>query len=744
MTWISWVSWGFPAFAWGRGGGMARIISLAALVAAIWLLSAINPWRPIALPADAPARQFSAARADKLLAKVLGPERPHPVGSAEAEAVRGRILSELAAMGIPARTQSGMSCHGERRWGALACATVTNIIADVAPGHGKAVVLMAHADSVAAGPGAADDGSGVAILLETIRALDVREPHGHPIVAVFTDGEEAGLLGAELFFRDASRRSQTGVVINVEARGNQGPSYLFQVSKGSGPLIALYAHSLSRYATSSIYGEIYRFLPNDTDLTPALAAGIPGYNFAFIGNAAQYHTPLDRRDNIDRASLQQQGDSALALADSLARTGDQPLQGEEEAYLDILEIWLPRLALHWVLPLAIIAFLLIALAGIWTPRGRRDLPQPLLAAAMPLILLAGGVGMGFVLHGLAVLISGEPDPSFAHPLALRLSLAFGVFAVALLAARRAGGIACWLWFAGLAIAAAIWAPGLAPYFLFPSLVAAPLLLATVRGGRGFALVLAALPALLIWIGFNAGSEPIMGLKLHPLFMITAAFGLMPLLPLLRSARQWGWAVAGCLVLSLSLAAVAGLEPAFSATAPQRLNLRYIELLGKAYWMADPVAHLPPSLRAAARFSPEPQQLLERGYLAPGGAAQFPAPSARVRRDGDLVTLNLNAAGDGMALLVPKEAGLSAVSLNDVTVPVDGGQLLITCATPDCGSARVVLKLSSTAPVDLTLIAHRRGLPPEEAGLAKARGSLAVPSQGGDATLLAAHVPVPGR
>ena len=51
-----------------------------------------------------------------------------------------------------------------------------------------------------------------------------------------------------------------------------------------------------------------RYLPNDTDLTPLLAAGITGYNFAFIGNVAQYHTPLDRRENIDPRSLQQHGE----------------------------------------------------------------------------------------------------------------------------------------------------------------------------------------------------------------------------------------------------------------------------------------------------------------------------------------------------------------------------------------------------------------------------------------------------
>ena len=50
-----------------------------------------------------------------------------------------------------------------------------------------------------------------------------------------------------------------------------------------------------------------------------LAAGIAGYNFAFIGNVAHYHTPLDRRENIDPRSLQQHGDAVLALAEALAR-----------------------------------------------------------------------------------------------------------------------------------------------------------------------------------------------------------------------------------------------------------------------------------------------------------------------------------------------------------------------------------------------------------------------------------------
>ena len=719
--------------------GLGRIISLAALAAGIWLLSVFTPWRPGALGPETPPAQFSATRADAVLARILSEQRPHPAGSAEAEAVRGRILQELSAMGIFARTQIGMSCHGDRRWDNIPCATVTNIIAEAVPGTGKAVVLMAHSDSVAAGPGAGDDGSGVAILLETIRALKARHLEGaHPITAIFTDGEENGLLGANLFLQDPARRAGIGAVINVEARGNQGPSYLFQTSKGNGPLIALYARGVQRYATSSLYSEIYKYLPNDTDMTPVLAAGIPGYNFAFIGNVAQYHTSLDRRENLDLRSVQSQGDAALALADELAHADYQSLKGEDDVYLDVLERWLPRLPQHRALPAAIIVFLMIALAG-YVTRGRRDAGPPLLAALMPPLLLVGALGIGFVLHGLAAWIAGEADPSFAHPLALRLSLAFGVFAVALLAAQRAGAIACWLWFSGLAIAAAIWVPGLSPYFLFPSLVAAPLLLATVRAGRPVAVFIGALAVLVVWLALNAGGEASLGLRMHPMFTLTAAFGLLALLPLLRSAVWWRWASAS-LALALVLAVVAGLQPAFSDRAPERLNIRYVEEDGKAWWLADPVRKLPASLRAAAAFEPSSRGMPDR---APAGPARFTPPSATVHRDGKDLTLDLAAEGDSIALMLPREARIASVTIAGITEPVGQRPIQIICGTPDCGRTRIVLHQASPVPATLILNAQRRGLPPEGEKLVKARPSWAVPSQTGDRTVLVSRIVLPG-
>src|SRR5271157_5019496 len=122
---------------------MVRIWGLAALIAGIWLISVDGQSMPRPLGPDAPAGVFSQARADAGLRRVLGPERPHPAGSSEAAAVRGRILRELAGMGVTAREQTGMSCVSEARWHQVNCATVTNIIADVLAGAGKPVLLMA-------------------------------------------------------------------------------------------------------------------------------------------------------------------------------------------------------------------------------------------------------------------------------------------------------------------------------------------------------------------------------------------------------------------------------------------------------------------------------------------------------------------------------------------------------------------------------------------------------------------------
>jgi hypothetical protein len=719
-----------------------RIWTLAALCLALWLLAAYGQYRPQPAPADAPAGTFSAVRAGAALAKVLGAQKPHPAGSAENNAVRTRLLDVLAAMGVSAQTQTGMSCFGEARWNFVSCGTVGNVLVKVTSGTGDPVLLMAHLDSVAAGPGACDDGCGVATLLETIRALKASHFAGrHPIDALFTDGEEDGLLGAAAFLRGGTVHPLA--VINVEARGNQGPSYLFQTGPGDAPLIELYARHVRHYATSSLYGEIYKYLPNDTDLTPFLKAGITGYNFALIGNIAAYHTPLDTRAAIDLSGLQQHGEAALNLSRVLANSDAASLRGGRAIYLDVLGRWLPRLPAGWSLPLSILSILVIALAAIVQRRDVRGMELSLPAFAMPPLLVAGAVAMGFVLHGLAAWISGNGDPSFAHPVWLRLSLAFGVWAVALLTARGAGAIAAWGWMSAIAVACALFAPGLSPYFLFPVLVGAPLLLISARGGRGPALVIAAIAALAIWLQLNAGTEPLMGLKVHPIFTVTAAFALVPVLPLLATARGPAWTAsfAISLVLALCLAGVAGLAPSHDAAAPRRMNITYAENRGKAAWLVSAEAPPGSAMRAAVAggFSAAPVRIPGfglSGFVAPAGLSELPVPGARLElQNADGVTLAMagSSQADGMILDVPAKAGLSSLSVDGVRVPASGAMRLV-CHTPDCARARITLD-GDFRGVALRFAEIRHGLPPKGTLLRNARPPEAVSSGGGDTTML---------
>ncbi|HEY8696497.1 MAG TPA: M20/M25/M40 family metallo-hydrolase, partial [Rhizomicrobium sp.] len=673
----------------------AWILGLVAL--GVWFLClwANEPHGEI-LPVTACASCFSVRNAEHVLARVLGPEKPHPVSSAENAAVRGRILKELTALGVPARTYQAFTCNPWRGLSFVACATVTDIVADVVPGQGKAIVMLAHYDSVPAGPGASDDESGVATILETVRALKAAGGASrHPVMALITDGEEAGLLGANAFLQNPALRARVGAVVNVEARGTRGPSLLFQTSPGDGRLIDLYAAHAPVMATSSLYAEIYKFLPNDTDLTLFIRDGFPSFNFAFADNVRYYHSPRDRRAMLSRATLKMHGDNLLGVVRRLEETDFAALKGGNDVYLSVLGLWLPRIPASWALPLSILAFIALAFAA-WRTRGEERTWRRLLAAAvLPLALLLGCAALGFVLAFLAQAISGSPDPTYAYPLAMRIALGLGAWGMTLLVSRmtdlHGAAASGWLWLAGLAIVTAALLPGLSPYFLFPALVASVLLTAAAFAPGGWsgtagqaALFLSALAALLVWFPLVASGETLMGLRLHPLFTVPAAFGLMTVVPPIAtrpmSRRAWSFGAAASLAVALLGAIVAGLLPSYSAASPQRLNLIYFQgergparWIAETSWKAKVTERIPPSLQKAGNFKLDPDAYAGfqtgDGYVAPARAPRYPLPIATVaidrRTNGTrAVTVQLHGTtdADAMLLRIPKDAGLVSLDL----------------------------------------------------------------------------------
>src|SRR6266849_6361259 len=210
----------------GVPGPVARLAIALWLISLLWLgVASVEP--PPVVPEIAPATEFSAARAMRHLRVIAA--KPHPVGSLENQKVREYLVEQLSRLGLDTQVQEAT---GFAAGGSIA-ATVRNIVARKKGATPRpALALVAHYDSVPAGPGAGDDGAGVAALLETARALHADPaPMHNDLLFLFTDGEEAGLLGAQAFIAENPSAKEVGLVLNFEGRGDSGPSLMFETSE---------------------------------------------------------------------------------------------------------------------------------------------------------------------------------------------------------------------------------------------------------------------------------------------------------------------------------------------------------------------------------------------------------------------------------------------------------------------------------------------------------------------------------
>ncbi len=301
------------------------------MLAAIFFLSygALRPLAP--KPSDAPQSQFSAIRAQDILHQILGDDGPHPLGSAANETVRTRIVDELARLAYKPQVQVGFACseYGD-------CATVNNVVARLDGSEpGSAVLLAAHYDSVPAAPGDSDDGAGVAAVLEIARVLQSLPQPRNSIIFLIDDGEEAGQLGARAFVDSHPWAKEVRAAVNLDARGTSGPALMFETGSRSEWAVRVFAQNAVHPATSSIFQVVYRFLPNRTDFSILNQAGYEGLNFAFIGDEAHYHTPLDNSANLNLATLQHLGENALAAIIAAANTQVPQAAGQQSVYFDL-------------------------------------------------------------------------------------------------------------------------------------------------------------------------------------------------------------------------------------------------------------------------------------------------------------------------------------------------------------------------------------------------------------------------
>ncbi len=281
--------------------------------------------------------------------------RPHPTGTRENDTVRQYLLQEITRLDFKPQVQSAFVVNPQKQL----AGRVQNVLVKV-PGvkSGKAVLLVAHYDSVPTGPGAADDGASVAALLESLRVLKDVPTLQNDIIFLFTDGEEAGLLGAKAFIDQHPWAKDIGIALNFEYRGNRGAFMMFETSVGNGGLIEALAQSTSYVLANSLMYEVYKHLPNDTDFTVFKNAGIPGMNFAAIEGHTHYHTALDRPEFLAQTTLQQEGDLMLGLIRHLGNSAIDKLTATDQIYFDLPLYGIAHYPVAWQFALNIALVLL--------------------------------------------------------------------------------------------------------------------------------------------------------------------------------------------------------------------------------------------------------------------------------------------------------------------------------------------------------------------------------------------------
>lgn len=372
----------------------------------VFSVGMLKPPKPV--PATAALTTFSAERAFAYVQAIA--RTPHPIGSSANVIVRDYLVSQLSALGLNPQIFTAVGISRRNRGSAIA--NVQDIVGRL-PGNAnsRAIALMAHYDSVYRAPGAGDDAAGVAAILETVRALRAGPALRNDVVVVFTDGEEAGLLGAEAFASLHPWVKDVGLILNFEGRGDQGPSLLFETSAGNAALIDAVAQSTPDPIGSSLFYALYKLLPNDTDFTVFRPLKMPGLNFAFGAGLEAYHSPLDTAESLDLRSLQHHGDYALSLTRHFAQQDIAKLKqpGPDDIFFDWLGSNLIVYRESWVIPGEIVATILLALAiGLAARNSGLKIRRVLFAIPFCLLLLLSAPLVMAVASWLLASIAGRP------------------------------------------------------------------------------------------------------------------------------------------------------------------------------------------------------------------------------------------------------------------------------------------------------------------------------------------------
>ena len=321
--------------------GRGFVILLVLLSFLTFALASIFPLR--VSPAGAAPARFSAERAMAHL-QVIASE-PHPQGSPAQARVRDYLLQELTASGLEVEFQRTRGPEN----------VVVRLRGSAPSG---AIVVLAHYDTVAGSPGAGDNGSAVAALVEIARALAAGPALRNDVIFLFDDGEEYPdiFAGTKAFVREHPWMSTVRVAISIDT-AVAGPISTNEVGpKNNGWLV----HALARAYTGGTWTSFSG--GGQYNSTPFRNAGILVLALEDNYPFRQKHTAEDLPEIIRPASVQQMGEQTQAIVLEIGNLDLSHPWGEQETFFSVPFLGLVHYPEAWSLPLAIAAGILLALA----------------------------------------------------------------------------------------------------------------------------------------------------------------------------------------------------------------------------------------------------------------------------------------------------------------------------------------------------------------------------------------------
>ncbi|MEM0961820.1 MAG: M28 family peptidase [Bacteroidota bacterium] len=629
--------------------------------------------------------------------------------------------------------------------------SVQNVVARL-PGRAStgSLVLAAHYDSALNSFGATDDGNGVSAILETVRALIAGPALRNDIIVLLTDGEEAGLLGAQAFVEGHRWAPAARVVLNAEGRGAWGPVNMFRTVGASGPLVTVLGRSTERIYATSFTDAAFSLLPNDTDLSVFRDAGMVGMDFANAAGVTHYHTPLDNVDRSDPRSLQHHGAYMLPMARALGDMDLRQIEGPRVVYFDVFGRWLIRYPAAAALPIALVV-LLMSLASVVSAVRRRSerLRDVTLGACGSLGLIVGvsvlAMAVWWAIRGafpeIGGFTHGEPYRSGWILIGI-VALSVGAFVAGAGALTRRFGLTgvvggpLLVWAIGGVVAAAL-LPGVSFPFAWPTLGAALSLALWAHEwpesplAAACAHVVLAAPTLVLLAPLAYLVELLLLLDaIAGTVFLAAMTSAFMAVPLSVAWERWERAVplsltaVGVLVLA-GVTATAGPTP----ERPLRTTMNYaidVDTREAAWYSWDDEV----STWAEAYLGPRPLRgarpslaLFPDRWIADAPALDVGEPEVQVLSD------SVTALGRRIRVQVrcPEETSLATVALEDSLVARDvtsagrrvnavskAGDPLLSYAAPPSGGFDVAFTVATRHPVHIRVVAFRPGIPETDA------------------------------